>query len=187
MQFTKKILLPLALASVALIPLSLSAQECGVNAEFKNIPQVAKKTYQLSEQVSLYTKQYLSSQSVNSAQLATFVSCQRLVGANYTGAEDEWQRIFDNSLSELATKGFKEVEFVSYKKDAQRYQGELLSKEYVVEASKGATKQTFYMLNILNENKAVLFNIVVSADSSIAKAAEDEFIRFVGTLDIPKQ
>jgi hypothetical protein len=186
MQPIKKILLPLALVSFTLMPLILSAQECGINAAFKNIPKIAKKTYQINDQVSLNTKQYLSSQSINNAQLATSVACQRIIGANYTGTEEEWQRIFDNTLAELAGKGFKNVNFIVYKKNAQRYQSNLVNKEYFVKASKGDSQQVFYMLNILNESKTVLYNVVVSADSSIVLAVEDEFIRFIKTIEIPE-
>ena len=161
--------------------------ECGITANFKGIPQITKNTYQLTEQVSLFTKSYLNYQSKSNARMATNITCQLLSGSQYSGTQKEWQHLIDTNIKQLADSGFSSLTFTAVIGDAKKYTGSLINREYIIEAVKDKRKQIFYIVNILSRQKSTVYSVMVSADNSIVNEVEAEFVRVLSTLKIPKE
>lgn len=180
------LLLAIGAALFASFNVAATSDKCGVNLVFKGIPTTTQNTLELSDKVSLFTKNYLHYQSVKGARIAANVSCQSLSGANYSGTDPEWQNIFKTTLSELSAQGYNNLNFLPLTQNNKNYKSELENKEYIIEAFKGDNQQVLYNLNILSTDKSTLYTIVVSGDSSVRAEIKTEFISILTTFTLPK-
>jgi hypothetical protein len=157
---------------------------CGVNVTFKKTPKITKLTTALNEQVSLFSKSYISIQVAKGARIATNVSCQKLTKAKYTANEQEWQNILKTNFQQLAKKGFKDVTLTPLVTGNTFFEGEEQSREYFMEASDDNDVQVFYLANILNKKYDTLYTVMISGDISVTTEVKTEYQRVLASLGI---
>jgi hypothetical protein len=156
--------------------------ECGLNVSFKKIPKISTQTTPINEQVSLFSKNYISVQIAKGARIASNVSCQKLTKAKYTASEQEWQNILKTNFQQLAEKGFKEVTLTPLVAQNAFFKGEEQSREYVMKASHDSDTQVFYLANILNKNYDTLYTVMISGNVSVTAEIKTEFQRVLNSL-----
>jgi hypothetical protein len=156
--------------------------ECGVNIAFTKIPKITKLTTPINEQVSLFSKNYISVQVAKGARIASNVSCQKLTKAKYTASEQEWQNILKTNFQQLAEKGFREVTLSPLVAEDAFFKGEEQSREYIMKAVHNNATQVFYLANILNKSQNTLYTVMISGNISVMTEVKTEYQRVIASL-----
>lgn len=125
----------------------IAADLCGVNANFKGMPKVSRETHTLSDTVSVFSKHYKSSYTINNDTVIYSVNCQTLNGADYTGNAEEVAGYVQSSLSQLKQKGFKDFSVEKLEATNLSYQGKLPFHFYKIKAL-NQDLQPFEYLNL---------------------------------------
>ncbi|WP_286233240.1 hypothetical protein [Thalassotalea sediminis] len=170
---------------ISLFSFNTQAVECGVQVDFKSIPTIKKNVYPITDNISMVTKSYLAYSKSNNARIATNISCQMLVGSTYAPIEKQWENIIATNFSELSKKGYKEVT-LSTDPNNKFYKGNLAHNEYTITAHAKMGQQTFYVLNVFNDKKDILYNVLVSGDISITEHVSKEYQRVLQSIVFPE-
>ncbi len=165
--------------------LAAYADKCGVNVEFKSIPKVTERSYQVADNVEMFTKGYLAYQNVKSAKMATNITCQLLSGTQYQATEQEWQSILKANFTNLSKQGYEELKLTPLEGKNKYFHGDEQHREYRFDVSKDDFGQVFYIVNILNKQQTTLYSVMISGDSSIAAEIEVEYQRILASLVLP--
>jgi len=169
----------------ALFSFNVLANACLVNVEFMNPPQVKHETHKLNENISLDMSQQLDVQTFGNIKVATNVTCQKLIGTEYTGSEQEWNNFIGTARKGLLVTGHKDLKITLFPSENSLFNGKYQSLEYLFSGERAGNKQIIYNLAVLNKTQNTLYVFAVSGHENAKKEIEDEFTRLKSTIQFP--
>lgn len=169
----------------ALFSFNVFANACLVNVEFVNPPQVKHETHKLNESISLDMSQQLDVQTFGNIKVATNVTCQKLIGAKYTGSEQEWNNFIGTARKGLLATGHKDLKITVFPNDNELFDGKHQSLEYRFSGERAGNKQLIYNFAVLNKTQNTLYVFAVSGHENAKKEIEEEFSRLKKSVQFP--
>lgn len=155
---------------------------CKFDIKFSSDPKQKQQLLNVAPNVDLKLKQFVATQSVKGANIATNVMCQQLIGQQYTGSTQEWQGFINNALRGLVNGGFKDVQFTKVGTDDAAYKGTLDNMEYMFTGDNGGNKQVIHNLAVLDKANNQVITLSVSGNEKVTQEIKGEYQRLVNSF-----
>ncbi len=152
-----------------------AANACAVEIEFSSMPTKKQQQVKVSEGINLVMVQLLAEKSMQGAKIASNFICQKMLGAQYTGSAQEWQKFINSAVSALEKSGYSDVQFIPVTPKNKLYKTELMSIEYKLLATISGNKQVIQNLAVLDKVKNTVYTISVSGNEKVEREVFKEF------------
>jgi hypothetical protein len=183
-------------AKVSETEIAITEQVCQLEIDFEKKPRTKKQALNLSADVQMAITNKISINKALKARIATNVSCQKLMGASYTGSEAEWAKFFDSAISGLVQSGSKGLEFTLVGDNDREFNAiatsytdlasSFIAKEYTFSGEIRGTKQVIRNLALLDKESNILYTLSVSGHDSVTTEIGQEFSRLVTSIKAAK-
>jgi len=163
---------------------SIANEQCSAKVNFLTVPKIQSQTVPLADEVSLKLNQYLATQSKDGAKVASNVICQQLIGASYTGSDEEWKNFLESAINGLKRNNLQDIQFTLVGEVDKVYKGDLENKEYSFVFKSSAGVQNVYNVAILDLENNTIYTISVSGHESVKESVYQEYKRIVSSFQI---
>lgn len=168
----------------------VSEQVCNLHVDFEGKPRTKTQAINLSADVQMAVINKVNIKKRQKVNIATNVTCQQLMGANYTGSKAEWAKFFDSAIKGLQKSAFTGLEFTLIGDNDKVINDELSSsydtKEYNFVGDLSTNKQIIKNLAILDKTKNTLYTFSVSGNEIVETDISEEFSRLVNSIKAVK-
>jgi len=162
--------------------LEIANNTCKFDIKFASMPKQKNQNIQASPTVSMDLTQFVATQTIKSADIASNVTCQHLVGHSYTGSQQEWTGFIDSGIKGLIKAGVTDIQFTKVGADDAAYKGTLDNIEYVFTGDNGGNKQVIHNLAVLDKAKNQVITLSVSGNEKVTQEIKDEYLRLVNSF-----
>jgi len=159
---------------------------CDAKLKFVTEPRSKAQTVKLNETVSLSLNQFIAVQKSRFiTTVATNVICQKLVGADYSGTEEEWIQFIQQASSGMQASGGKSMRLELVGEKEKVFLKDINNREYRFYGEFKGVKQTIHNVAILDKENNIVYTLSVSGEVKGVKAIREEFARLVESLELP--
>lgn len=162
--------------------LKVNAQSCLFDVDFVSKAQHKTQSLSVTEMVSLELSQYVAKQVVSNAAIVSNVTCQKFIGHQYSGSQEEWAGFVKSALDGLIKAGFTDLQFTRVGTDESIYQGKLDNLQYRISGDIGGNQQIIQNLTLLDKAKNQVYTLSVSGNEKVKSEIEHEFARLVASF-----
>ncbi|MBE3672539.1 hypothetical protein [Pseudoalteromonas distincta] len=163
-------------------PIANEANACQFDIKFASKAQQKNQSIQASPTVSMDLTQFIATKVVESARIASNVTCQHLIGHTYTGSQQEWAGFIDSGIKGLLKAGVTDIQFTKVGANDAAYKGTLDNMEYVFTGDNGGNKQVIHNLTVLDKPNNQVITLSVSGNEKVAQEIKDEYQRLVASF-----
>jgi len=155
---------------------------CKFDIKFASKPQQKNQSIQASPTVSMDLTQFIATKVVDSAKIASNVTCQHLIGYSYTGSQQEWAGFIDSGVKGLIKAGVTDIQFTKVGTNDAAYKGEMANMEYIFTGDNGGNKQVIHNLTVLDKANNQVITLSVSGNEKVTQEIKDEYQRLVNSF-----
>jgi hypothetical protein len=157
---------------------------CQFDIKFASKPQKKQQTIQASPTVSMDITQFIATNTVKAAKIASNVTCQHLIGHSYTGSQQEWAGFIDSGIKGLLKAGVTDIQFTKVGSNDAAYKGTFDNMEYIFTGDNGGNKQVIYNLTVLDKPNNQVITLSVSGNEKVTQEIQDEYQRLVNSFSL---
>jgi len=167
-------------------PTAFTEQVCLLNLDLDTKPKNKSQMLNFGDNIHMQLTNTVAIKERKSARIASNITCQQLIGASYTGSDEEWANFFDSAFQGMLKANFKDIQFTLVGEEDKSFHStfthDFIVKEYIFTADAGGNKQIIKNLALLDKANNSVYTFSVSGNKIVEAEISEEFTRLVASI-----